>query len=389
MQRRTFIRLVGGGTVLAAVGGGLFAYGARSVFPVPDSAIAAWELAGREADPRRHALSFAILAPNPHNMQPWRADLRVPGEIAISLDPGRLLPETDPFGRQITFGLGCFLELLVMAAASHGYAAEISLLPDGDPGPRLDGRRMAIVRLRESTDVAADPLFTAVRDRRTDRRPYDPGRPPTPPEIDALVRAAAPVPVRFGVEAGAKLDGIKTIARTAWATELVTQGPMMESMRLLRIGTAEIDRYRDGVVIEEPMLVMLAKTGLFDRSVMPTPDSIATTSQIEEFDAATASTPAYLWIVTEGNMRQHQIDAGRAYLRAALATTLLGLALHPNQQALQEYPAVAQEYKAIHRLLDADAPGQTVQMLARLGRPAPGAAPLAPAPRRGLAAHLV
>ena len=65
------------------------------------------------------------------------------------------------------------------------------------------------------------------------------------------------------------------------------------------------------------------------------------------------------------------------------------LALHPNEQALQEFDAVAEPYRAIHALLDAPQPGHTVQMLARLGYLPAGTAPRPPAPRRGLARQLV
>jgi hypothetical protein len=43
-----------------------------------------------------------------------------------------------------------------------------------------------------------------------------------------------------------------------------------------------------------------------------------------------------------------------------LAATAAGLALHPSQQALQEFDAVAEPYRAIHALLDATQPGHTV-----------------------------
>ena len=155
-------------------------------------------------------------------------------------------------------------------------------------------------------------------------------------------------------------------------------------MRLLRIGAAEIDQHRDGISLTSPLLVALARTGLLDRNQFPAPDSQATQGQIQDFDAATASTPAYLWLVTEGNRRPQQVDAGRAYVRVNLAGTAAGLVMHPNEQSLQEYPEVAAPYQAIHRLLDAPAPRFTVQMLARLGRLPVGAAAAGPAPRRGL-----
>jgi hypothetical protein len=209
-------------------------------------------------------------------------------------------------------------------------------------------------------------------------------------DVAALTAAAQP---GGGLRAGVATDRaqvaeIRQIAREAWARELLTERTFMESARVLRIGTAEIERHRDGIVIDEPMLVLLERSGLYDRNVYPAPDSIAITSQIEEFDAVTEATPAYLWIVTEGNTRAAQVAAGRAYMRMALEASARGLALHPNQQALQEYPEVAAQHAAIHDLLDAPRPANTVQMLARLGHLPAGTPDQPPAPRRGLEAHL-
>jgi hypothetical protein len=132
----------------------------------------------------------------------------------------------------------------------------------------------------------------------------------------------------------------------------------------------------------------MTKFGLFNRNRFPAPDSQATQSQIKQFDAITNSTPAYLWIVTEGNRRTQQINAGRAYVRVNLAGSAAGLAMQPNEQSLQEYPEQTKLYQSIHDLLDAPTPRYTVQMLARVGYLVAGTElPLA-APRRGLDAQL-
>ena len=97
------------------------------------------------------------------------------------------------------------------------------------------------------------------------------------------------------------------------------------------------------------------------------------------------STPAFFWVITEGNDRRTQVNAGRCYVRAQLAATAHGLSMHPLSQALQEYPEQATPYAQVHALLDAPAPRHTVQMWTRLGyAPAVG-----PAPRRGLEAHIL
>lgn len=387
LQRRQFIRLAGGGLVLAAVAAPL---AGCSAFEVPSGAVAAWQTPPADLELRRWVLAHALLAPNPHNMQPWQADLARPGEILLRLDPQRLLPATDPYGRQILMGAGAFLELLAMAAAERGHRAELALFPEGEPAGRLDARPFARVTLVPDGSVPRDPLFAQVFKRRTDRRAYDAARAPSAADVQRLAAAAAPFALRFGLAGATPADGprvqaIRAIAREAWRLELGTEPAMMESIRVLRIGAAEIDQHRDGITITRPLLVALERAGLFDRSRAPAPDSQAMSSQIEEFDAITRDTPAYLWLATEGNRRTQQIEAGRAYVRVNLAGTAAGLAMHPNQQALQEYAEVAGPYRAIHALLDAPAPRFTVQMLARVGFLRAGDDPAPPAPRRGLA----
>ena len=94
LGRRGFIRLVGGGAVLAA-GGALAGCSAA----MPAAAIRPWTAAAGQTDVRRFMLAHALLAPNPHNRQPWIADLREAGRIHLVCDGERLLPETDPHGR--------------------------------------------------------------------------------------------------------------------------------------------------------------------------------------------------------------------------------------------------------------------------------------------------
>ena len=132
------------------------------------------------------------------------------------------------------------------------------------------------------------------------------------------------------------------------------------------------------------MVVLLDRVGLFDRTRAPAADSYATTSQLEDFNRKLDATPAFLWMVTDGNDRATQIDAGRAYARVQLAATAHGVAMQPLQQALQEYPEQARPHSDIRRLLQASSPAQTVQMWARVGY----APPVEPAPRRALDAFV-
>jgi hypothetical protein len=381
MDRRRFIRVAGGGIVLAAGVAGCSS-------ALPPEAIAAWQGPGPETDLRRWILSYAILAPHSHNLQSWLVDLKTPGEIVLRCDLTRLLPETDPFSRQIMMSHGTFLELLDIAARERGQRAEITLFPEGAFGPdRVDQRPVARIRLAADASVRPDPLFAQTLRRRTNRSAYDLARPVSAAAWQAMAQAAAGNGLRFGFVGADSADVLarhRAIANEAWRIELVTPRTILESFKVMRVGAAEVAQHRDGLTLMDPSVVWLTRLGLFDRTKAPAPDSYATTGQIDEFAAKLASTPGFLWIVSEGNDRATQVRAGRAYARAQLAATAHGVAMQPLSQALQEYPEQAGPYAQIHRLLDAATPGHTVQMWARVGH----APEVPPAPRRGLAAHV-
>lgn len=384
MDRRSFLRLTGGGVIAAATATTL--PGCSST--LPPEAIAAWQGPGNEPDVRRWILAHAILAPHSHNLQSWLVDLSVPDEITLFIDRSRLLPETDPFSRQMMMSQGTFLELLDQAARQKGQRADITLFPEGVFAPTtVDARPTARVRLMADASLQADPLFAQVFLRRTNREAYEQRLPPAE-ALQAIAASTAGAASRVGFVTADQSDAMaqhRRIAKEAWRIELTTPRTVLESFKVLRVGPKEIAQHRDGISLNDPMMRAITALGLFDRTVAPAPDDQATTGQINEFNAHIDGTPAFYWLVTEGNDRVTQVNAGRAWVRAQLAATAQGLSMQPISQALQEYPEVAAPYREIHDLVGAAAPRFTVQMWARLGF----APAIQPSPRRGLDAHIV
>lgn len=59
----------------------------------------AWDpakMANQQDDIRLKMLCYAILAPNPHNKQPWLVELSGEDAITLYIDREHLLPMTDP-----------------------------------------------------------------------------------------------------------------------------------------------------------------------------------------------------------------------------------------------------------------------------------------------------
>ncbi len=385
MQRRNFIHLVGGGALSAAL---LPLAGCSAQFP--EAATQAWRDTPHDNDVRRWALSYAMLAPSAHNLQSWRVDLREPGVITLRVDTQPLLPQTDPFGRQVMVSQGTFLELLVMALAQRGVAAQVLLLPDGEMGPSLQDLgsvAVARVQLQPAATAQADPLFAQIVHRHTSRTDYDTARAISPATAQALQQSVQGQPVGHGVEVqGDRLQALRTLCWRSAQVELSTPHTVMESIALTRVGPAEIAQHRDGISLNEPIVRALDTLGMFDRTKPPAQGSSAHGNMMARFSAYSQTAMGFVWLHTQGNSRMQQIQAGRAHVRLHLKAAQLGLALQPMSQCLQEFAEMAAHYQEAHRLLlQRNAPQTpqepTVQMLCRIGYPT---VMTQPAPRRAL-----
>jgi hypothetical protein len=353
---------------------------------MPAEAIASWQGPGDEADPRRWALGYAILAPNPHNRQPWLVDLREPNVITLYCDKERVLPETDPFGRQILIGHGCFLELLAIALAERGIAADITLFPQGEVGASLaDLSTKPIARISLKPGAAKDALFAHILKRHTPKEAYDLAQPVAAEAMATLRASIAGQPVVFGSTTQAdKVATLRKLAMDAARVELETERTMMESVRLIRVGPSEINQHRDGISMNSWFIRFAATMGLFNRNEFPKPGSTGHKQAINRYEVFTETAPSFVWLSTTGNSRTQQVQAGRAYVRMQLAAVPLGLGMHPLSQALQEFAEMKPYYERIHQVLLNKMPQQeTLQMFCRVGFPK---TPAGPTPRRGVKA---
>jgi hypothetical protein len=368
MDRRSFITLIGGGTVMAA--------GLTACAKGPDASVAWVSPGSSERDVRRYALAHAILAPNPHNRQPWLA--RLDGEDAVTLfiDRTRLLPATDPYHRQIVIGCGCFLELLAIAAGAKGYKATVTAFPDGQPADALDDRPFA--RVVFAKGGALDPLFRHILRRRTFREPYDIKRPIPAADLAALL--AAGTGLRAGaVTGGEALAALKALTREAYEREVDTPAANQETIDLMRIGDKEIAEHRDGLFLRGPAIEAMHAVGILTPEAMAKPGTIAF-KQVRDFSRPLCeATGAFVWLVSTGNDRAVQIASGRAYARMTLEATARDIAIQPMSQALQEYREMAPFFARMDAMVGVR-PGERLQMLVRAGY----GKDVVPAPRKGL-----
>ena len=164
----------------------------------------------------------------------------------------------------------------------------------------------------------------------------------------------------------------------------------MESVHLTRVGPGEILKHRDGISLNSPFIRAVDAVGMFDRKNPPAEGSEAYKTMMSRFEGHSRTAMGFVWL-TGRNRRADQVNAGRAYVRAQLQATALGVGMHPMSQALQEFAEMAPHYERAHQLMlgrpaPRTADDETVQMFCRLGYTA---APAPATPRRPLGVFVV
>lgn len=372
-SRRSIVAGIAGGSAL------VLSAGLWRAMRQPETAFRPWLLEGRGTGSiALDAFRHAILAPNPHNRQPWLIELSDPETALLYCDLEKRLPVTDPYDRQITIGFGTFIELARIAAAERGYALEMTAFPEGEPQPRLDQRPVARLQFVKQPEAARDPLYAQIVKRRSNKQAYDLTRPVSAAALGAVTNGEAEWTL-----APERLAEIRALVVEAILIEHGDRAANQESVDLSRIGAAQIDAQPDGIDIGGPMPELLGLAGVLDRESLADPSSLAYRSARDMLRETYGSVPAALWIATPGNSRLDQLEAGRRYVRTNLRATAAGLSMHPQSQALQEYPAMAGPFGRVAETLGID-PERRVQMLARIGY----GPPAEPAPRWPVESHI-
>ena len=322
MNRRRFLFVAGAAIATVAVTARLAA--ARKVGkPVGPPTLQPWTLADEApANPyetARALIGAAVLAPSEWNSQPWRfeADLAA---VRLVADSARELPVTDPERRGLMISLGAALENLLIAARAYGLHPNVSYFP----------RENVVAEVMwTGGDVRRDhALFTAIPERRTNRREYE-ERGILP---DERAQITAQVPEGYTLHWLDDRDAVHSVADLvgdAVHDQVSDRAAQREQFAWMRFGD-DAERHGDGVPVDA--LEFGTITGWFAKRFFNP------TSWLYRFGAdrashqardAVRSTAALALLTANGRGAQPWLMGGQAFERVALQATHLKLAVHP------------------------------------------------------------
>ncbi|WP_443112831.1 Acg family FMN-binding oxidoreductase [Enterovibrio norvegicus] len=365
MNRRNFMKVMGTGAVVLAAG-------PMVVSQVSGASNVSFRPTLTYTDIRKTLISYAMLCPNPHNIQPWKVAFEGKDTLLLFVDSDRLLPQTDPVHRQIHIGQGTFIESLVIAATHFGVRANVHSFPQGEySNQALQDKPVASITLERDDSITPDPLFPYLLTRQSTKTEYTQEL-LSDTELNKIVSTASGSDYRIDlVQDDEGKAAMRGFLNQAMFIEEQNADRSLETIGMFRFNDKEYAQHRDGFGLAQNGVTgakrWLAETFFVSRGSAESDPASFGKEGIKLTEAVTQSTQHFALLISKDNTRQTQVDIGRLYNRINLLTATMGIAQHPMSQILQEYKdmlPLQKEFKQRFNVSETD----TVQMVFRLGK---------------------
>ena len=301
-------------------------------------------------------------APSARNTQPWVLRYHE-DSVEIGWDPSRTLPALDPTGRDLRLALGAFTETCLIVCADAGL--RVDFRQDHSGAHRRVGY---LVAAGGRYPAPYTTPFTAqdVRDRRTARGPYEPGR---------LDDAVAGRLEKLAVEEKAEVRRVPSreligLAEDAERHLYCTPSVVREARAWLRLDP-EDPRYEQDGLNSRVLGLSRREARALERALSSrwyplrrrlgrVPRLLASSARRTlDYDGE-----VFVLVGRPGCTDGEQVALGRVLMRQWLTLSTLGYATHPLSQLI----GVETIKQRLARLLGVDDPSRLLHV-ARVGRP--------------------
>ncbi len=278
----------------------------------------------------KEILRLASLAPSGHNTQPWLVTIKDQTHWTIGTTPKRWLPAVDHDNHDVLLSIGAFLENLSIAAAYHGYKANI--IPLAETPHDL---RIADVILEKSSPETVN--IDQIKQRRTLRKHYL-DKPLVEGHIQ-LLKGEDANSIQYFTPGSPQSDYLNkaTVAANRMQTSRIHA--QEELADWIRWSNNKAEKYRDGLT--PASMEIGGVIGWYVRNLYSHKDVLTASFRNTTMDLVSRQVKKHggWFVITAKNHDVASlINVGRIMEKMYLKARDLGIALHPMSQVLQEKP---------------------------------------------------
>ncbi|MGL1891858.1 MAG: hypothetical protein OCD02_09540 [Spirochaetaceae bacterium] len=304
-------------------------------------------------------------AQNAHNMQSWTIDIISDTKVIGYLDSSRLLPETDPYSRQLILSLGAFSEVARLSALQKGYELNVKWIGplkwDSSINKDIPLFEWNIGNIIAQKTLLIDTLTSATVKYAVEEIDF------SKDEASKLEKKYSNEKVKYTFIFDTDLvEPIKQLAKDSFRVEMITENTANESLINTHYGKKARNETPYGITL----LPNFSKNKLgFIEFFAGFPISTKAYGKqaISIFEKGIEPANVLLLMNTVGNTLKDQFLGGMSMQGIWMEIIGIGGTLLPLSQGLQEYHEMSVLRENFHNLLADE--NETIQMLWSLTKP--------------------
>lgn len=334
MNRRKFIGIAAGGTVLASGAIGYLLSDkenlVRSDLKVADNVNTTLSAEEREI------LFLASLAPSGHNTQPWFIQCLAPLHWIIGNDKSKWLPAVDPTQRETMLSIGAFGQNLEYAAASFGYVCDWKLLAKTNQDERVMEVKLARQASKNSFDAEQ------LKNRRTVRSGFQ-NNVLKKEDSEYLISSESDF-VHYLPNDSKESQFISEQTIAANRLQANRDAAQAELADWIRFSSADAAKYRDGLTTAGMEIEGLS--GFYVRNFYDQADVMKANfrqTSVDKVKTQVSESAGWILLTSKDNAVETLLETGRRMQRLFLKVREKNIAIHPMTQILEE-PATRETF---------------------------------------------
>lgn len=318
-------------------------------------------------DVRKQVISFGVLAPSSHNLQPWKIVLdEDSSKFHLYIDESRTIPFVDSNYNQMVISSGTFLSYIEEGAKNLGYTASFDLFPNGTlpDNPSIDDIKSTIIATISITENNSSNIYDFdAFSSSTVRLPYTEDI-VTSETKNAFKAINTLSNVSFDFINDNELDDFKSLLIEGVRIESTSKEAMTETDNLFRYSNRDKVNNPFGLSLHSGSTNSFMRINMeFFSKLMP----LSIEAQGEFWltsETVSINSSSAFGIITGDSSRMSQLETGILFGKISLYASSISIKVQPIVQVTESYEDMYNQYTLAKTQYGN---GENIYMIFRMG----------------------